>query len=113
MKKEIWKDIPWYEWLYKISNLWNIKKCDRIIETSNQHWICIRNIWESILKPSNHRQGYKIITLTKNNQRKSFMVYRLVMMWFFWISELEVNHKDWNKQNNFVENLEYCTSSEN
>ena len=25
MNEEIWKDIPWYEWLYQASNLWNIK----------------------------------------------------------------------------------------
>ena len=110
---EIWKDIPNYEWLYQASVLGRIKKCSRVIETNNQHWSCIRNINSSILKPSNHRQGYKIITLTKGNKRKSFMVHRLILKTFLWESELECNHKNWIKEDNRLENLEYCTSSEN
>lgn len=93
---EIWKDIPWYERLYQSSNLWNI-----------------RNRWWNVLRPSNHRQWYKIIVLTKDGKRKSYMVHRLVLMAFKWTSELECNHIDWIKENNNLDNLEYCTSSEN
>lgn len=93
---EEWKDVPWYEGLYQASNLWNI-----------------RNRWRNVLRPSNHRQWYKIIVLTKDNKRKSHMIHRLVLMSFKGVSELECNHIDWIKDNNKIENLEYCTSSEN
>lgn len=112
-QKEIWKDIVWYEGLYQVSNLGRIKNNDRVIITWNQYWSCIRKINNSILRPSTHRQWYKIITLTKNSKRKSFMVHRLVLNAFKWCSILECNHIDWVKSNNNLANLEYCTSSEN
>ena len=100
MKLEIWKDIVWYEWLYQISNLWNVKsfKWDK----NKNMKLIINKYWYVFVKLSNINY-------------KAFKIHRLVAQAF--IPNLEnkpqVNHKDWNKQNNCVENLEWCSQSEN
>lgn len=98
VKKEIWKDIPEYEGLYQASNKGNIKN----IKTGN---ILFGGI----------KRGYREVILIKNNQRKYCLVHRLVAKTFI-INPYEkpqINHKDGNKLNNNVNNLEWCTRSEN
>ena len=60
---------------------------------------------------------YQIINLSKlDGSKRTFRVHRLVMMAFNPVksmNELEVNHIDGNKKNNKLENLEWCTASEN
>lgn len=60
---------------------------------------------------------YQIINLSKlDGKKRTFRVHRLVMMAFNPVenmNELEVNHLDGNKKNNKLENLEWCTASEN
>ena len=60
---------------------------------------------------------YQIINfMTNDNKKKTFRLHRLVLMAFNPVEnmdKLEVNHKDGNKLNNSLENLEWCTSSEN
>jgi hypothetical protein len=71
--------------------------------------------YKKIMKQQKNNDGYIGIQLTKKNERKSFLVHRLVAMHF--IPRIEdkdvVNHKDGNKTNNDVSNLEWCTNSEN
>lgn len=61
--------------------------------------------------------NYQIINLSKlDGSKRTFRVHRLVMMAFNPVEnmdELEVNHIDGNKKNNKLENLEWCTASEN
>lgn len=61
--------------------------------------------------------NYQIINLqTVNNKKKTFRVHRLVLMAFVPFEGMEhfqVNHKDGNKANNKLNNLEWCTASEN
>lgn len=60
---------------------------------------------------------YQIINLSmENGKKKTFRLHRLVMMAFKPVKDmenLEVNHIDGNKKNNELENLEWCTASEN
>ena len=98
---EIWKDIPDYEGLYQVSTLGNVKS--------------LKRGKERLLKPSKTNNGYMFVTLYKNTKHKIFKVHRLVAMTF-----LEnpnnlscVNHKDENKDNNHVDNLEFCTHEYN
>lgn len=95
---EIWKDIKGYEGLYQVSNLGHIK---------NRHG--------RILKPEYSNKGYACVQLRKDNKCKKYRVHRLVAEGF--ISNPgnlpEVNHKDENKMNNSVENLEWCTHKQN
>lgn len=95
---EIWKDIAGYEGYYKVSNLGRVKSLN------------YRNKgYEQILKPKKHNKGYLQIQLMGNGN-KTFTIHRLVANAF-----LEnpnnypcVNHKDENKLNNHVDNLEWC-----
>lgn len=95
MSQEIWKDIPWYEWLYQVSNLWRIKNRHKILSQSNN------NCW------------YLIISLSKCNKSKKHLVHRLVLSSFNYREWFFVNHKNWIKADNRIENLEWCTRSEN
>lgn len=112
--EEIWKDIEGYENLYQISNLGNVKSKQRYVYKSNGKIYINALLKEKILK-KNIRQGYYAVKLYKNNKKVNFPVHRLVAKAF--ISNLEdkpcVNHKDGNKLNNNVKNLEWCTYSEN
>lgn len=70
---------------------------------------------ERILKPNINRCGYKYINLNKIGKTKVFTIHRLVAIHFISNSENKktVNHKDGNKQNNYIDNLEWSTYSEN
>ena len=70
---------------------------------------------EKILKPEIIKGGYLRVVLMKDSKYKHFSVHRIVAQLFIPNPENkpEVNHKDGNKQNNFVENLEWVTSKEN
>ena len=105
---EVWKDVVGYEGLYQVSNIGNVKS----LVGWNGHKYVKR---EKILKPSMTSTGYRKIELTKERQKKSYKIHRLVAKAF--IPEVEgkcvVNHKDGNPLNNNVENLEWCTTKEN
>jgi len=95
---EEWRKIEWYL-RYQVSNLWNIR--------SN------KPSWCKILK-SNPSAWYPAMSLSKNWIKKTLRVHNLVAVSFLWPKwDLVVNHKDWNKLNNKLDNLEYVTRSEN
>jgi len=112
MKKEIWKDIQDYENRYQVSNLGRIKSLERIVILRNG-WIPKQKRKERILKNAVNPNGYMITTLYKLNKRKTCTIHRLVLMAFIGKSNLECNHKNGIKTDNRLENLEYCTPSEN
>ena len=99
---EIFKDIKGYEGLYQVSNLGNVKSIIKRTYKSNK-----------ILKPSSDGCGYQIVSLCKNKKRSTKTVHRLVALNFLGESELQVNHKDFDKSNNKIENLEFVTPLEN
>jgi hypothetical protein len=107
---EIWKDIIGYEDYYQISNYGNIKAKERIVLYSNG----IKTRYPSkIRKPS--LSEYRMIALSKNGVTKVFKISRLVALHFIEIDKSRnvVNHKDFNKHNDNVLNLEWVTNSEN
>ena len=101
---EIWKDIAGYEGLYQVSNLGRVKSLGNN-----------KNSKEKILKPFFNRDGYLLVNLCKEGKSKQYRVHRLVAQAFILNPEdkPEVNHKDEDKTNNKVENLEWVTSKEN
>lgn len=116
MEKEIWKNIPNYEGLYQVSNLGNIRSLDKFSFTNNRFNKMKRKVKGRILKPYlNEKTGYLQIVLSNNKKQKTWLVHRLVAQTF--ISNLEnkpqVNHIDGDKNNNNINNLEWCTCSEN
>lgn len=94
---EIWKDIEGYEGLYQVSNLGRVKS--------------LKFNKEKILKLLLDSKGYYKVNLYKNNKIKTYLMHRLIASAF--ISNPnnlpQVNHKDEDKTNNKVENLEWCT----
>lgn len=67
------------------------------------------------LKYSINHNGYCIVNFYHNNKRKGFSVHTLIAETFFENKEnkTQVNHKDGNKQNNNIDNLEFITAKEN
>ena len=112
---EIWKDIPHYEGLYQVSNYGRVKSVGRYVEyvregKTQKHWVPER-IKAQSLKPN----GYQTLQLFKNNKAKNEYVHRLVAMAFIPNPDNlpQVNHKDEDKANNIVDNLEWCDNSYN
>ena len=105
--EEIWRDIKGYEGLYQVSNMGRVKALERIDNKK-------RRLKERMLafSPSN---GYKVVHLYKNGVQKSFSVHRLVGEAFIPNPKNEpcINHRDENKLNNNVDNLEWCTQKYN
>lgn len=95
----MWKDIPWYEWLYQVSNTWELK--------SIRKW--------KILSPRYHKQWYLLVNLYKNKQCKTCKIHRIVAITFIKNKDSlpQVNHIDWIKDNNDVSNLEWCNAKTN
>lgn len=107
---EIWKDIEDYEGFYQVSNLGRVKRLQHTTKAWNRHKVCNRNLPEKVLKLGNDKDGYKVVGL----KGKSFRVHRLVAITFLGKSELpQVNHKNLNKADNRVDNLEWCSHSYN
>ena len=110
--EEIWKDIKGYEGLYQVSNLGRVKSLKRIVFTKYGKRL---TIYEKILKAKVHKFGYLEVNLNSNGIAKTLKVHRIVAEAF--LPNLnnypEINHKDENKQNNHIINLEWCTSSYN
>lgn len=98
-ENEIWKPIKGYEGLYEVSSFGNVRNA----KTKN------------IKSTSKDKRGYLMIELYKDNIRKHKYVHRLVAKTFIpkeqWNES--INHKDENKQNNRIDNLEFCTMVEN
>lgn len=104
---ETWKDIPGYEGLYMVSNLGNVKSLQRIVRANT----CgARKISEKMLTPCKSSSGYYLVVLCKNGKHKSHYVHRLVAQAFIPnpYSLREVNHKNEDKEDNIVSNLEWC-----
>lgn len=108
--QEIWKDCVGFEGYYKVSNKGRVMTIARETIKSNGRKCVVK---EKILAQGTV-SGYKSVTLKVNGTRKDMRIHRLVAMAFIGKPYKEmVNHKDGNKANNNVENLEWATRSEN
>lgn len=97
--EEIWKDIEGYEGLYQVSNMGRV-----------------RSLRKNIILRQSITNGYEKAALYKNKKGyKYFLIHRLVANAFIPNPDNlpQVNHKDENKLNNCVDNLEWCTQEYN
>lgn len=110
--KEKWKKIDGYDGGYEISNLGRVKSMWRF---RSLHGKIVKVSKEHMMTLSDNGNGYLIVSLKNNNARKNYYVHRLVATYF--LKEIDgknvVNHIDYNKKNNNVLNLEWCTQLEN
>lgn len=101
---ELWRPVVGYEGWYEVSNKGSVK---RVMPGAGTR--C------RILKPYIDTKGYHAYTLTINGRQKDHRAHRLVA--YAWIENREgkpcINHKDSNRKNNVVSNLEWVTYREN
>ena len=109
---EEWRPIVGYEGLYEVSNTGQVKSFDRYVKYSNGR---IHLHKGKVLSPIKDRDGYLQVNLCYSGRINSIKVHRLVAQAFIPNPDNlpQVNHKDENKTNNCVENLEWCDSKYN
>jgi len=114
MSSEIWKDVMEYEGMYQVSNFGNVKSLDRIIVMKNNTSRMVKGI---LLKMTKDSSGYFHVKLSKNHIIKTRTVHQLVAIAFVKHipkgREIVVNHKDFNRQNNYADNLESVSMRDN
>ena len=113
MKEEIWKVIIGYEGKYEVSNFGRIRSLPRYVRNSVGSQTFVDG---KILAACKGNAGYIHVILSDNNyHKKRWLVHRLVALAFIPNPHNYpvVNHKDENKSNNNVDNLEWCTQSYN
>ena len=110
--EEIWKDIVGYEGLYQVSNFGRVKSLAKYKNGNGGS-----KFWrkERILKPANTGRGYLMVVLIKEKKRTTYILHRLVAQAFIPNPNNlpQINHKDENKTNNVVSNLEWCDNKYN
>lgn len=111
MNREIWKDIDAYNGLYQVSDTGLVRSLDRTVVGNGVDYIRKGKLM-SLTKNS---FGYLKVGFTVDGKTKSISVHRIVAEAFILNPENKkcVNHKDGDKTNNHISNLEWCTYSEN
>ncbi len=113
MKIEKWEDLPNFEGIYQVSDFGRIKSLPKMWITGNKGTLRVKG--ETIMKLSIDSGGYCQVELSKYKQKNKFLVHRIVAQVFIDNPEGKgcVNHKNSIRNDNRVENLEWCTHSEN
>jgi hypothetical protein len=110
--EEIWKDISGYEGFYQVSNFGRVRSLDRKVN----HYLSGTKIFRGqIIKSHPNHGGYLMVPLCKKRKRALLQIHRLVALAFIPNTDNKpcVNHLDADRQNNAVENLQWCTHLEN
>lgn len=107
---EVYKPIPGYPG-YEVSNLGNVRSLDRVVVRGNKPL----HVRGTKIIPCADYKGYLRLRLQFAGKRYTLRVHRAVAMAFLPNPNNlpQVNHKDGNKKNNCVENLEWCSNAEN
>lgn len=107
---ELWKEIKGYEGIYEVSSCGRVRSLDRYVKHSKTGEMSVLKKG-MIKKPTTDTEGYLLVTLNKDGKYCTKYVHRLVADAFLGEHKLkeQVNHKDENKQNNNIDNLEWCS----
>ncbi len=102
-----WLPVVEHEGYYEVSNFGDV----RSVRYNNKGQV----IFNRLLKPAIKPKGYLGVILSKQSKTTNHLIHRLVAEAFIPNPNNlpEVNHKDGNKLNNTVSNLEWCSSSDN
>lgn len=100
--KVIWKDILKYDGQYQISSNGQVRSFKQNKDVPH------------LIKPFEDRDGYLCVRLTKDGTKRQYRIHRLVAETFLFNRDNKptVNHKDGNKHNNCIDNLEWATYCE-
>lgn len=111
--EEIWKPVDGFESWYMVSNYGRVKGLDRVVK--NSKGVCLRIKSKMLCNNPTNERKYKSVTLNLVTKRKIVFVHVLVAKAFIEnpLKKPFVNHKDGNKLNNLVSNLEWVTAAEN
>ncbi len=112
MQNEEWRPITGYEGLYEVSSLGKVRSLDHVVK--NRYSFALRH--GRILKQSPDRAGYLQVHLSKKNDVSTEKVHRIVAATFLGLPptpDAQVNHLDFTKSNNVVNNLEWCSRQVN
>ena len=109
---EEWRPVEGYEGLYEVSNTGRVRSLDRYVKGKGESYRLRKG---SILSLVKSNLGYLQVSLCCNGKYKTINVHRLVAQTFILNPDNlpEVNHKDEDKTNNSIENLEWCTAKYN
>ena len=109
---EIWHPCAGYETHYEVSNLGNVRSIERMV--LHEEGGLKRNP-SKVLKQGKGSNGYLTVSFSVDSIKSNHSVHRLVARAFIpnESNKPQVNHKDGNKHNNHVDNLEWMTRSEN
>ncbi len=117
LKGEVWKDIVGYEGIYQASSLGRVRSLDREFyrKTDMEPYSKDGTILQQII----NNKGYYVVTLyNSNHEAKIYSVHRIIALTFIKnddpVNKIMINHKaEYDKRNNSIENLEWCTAKYN
>lgn len=108
---EVWQDVEGFEGVYKVSTYGRVKSVERKI-WNGQGYYTYKERFKTLCP---HKWGYYQVKLSDNNIDTMHLVHRLVAETFIpnFNNRQELDHIDGNPANNRVENLKWCTHTEN
>ena len=105
---EIWKDIPGYEGFYQVSDLGNVRSYDMVVNNCGS----TKSIRKGKMLSKTKIKGYERVHLCKDGKTRQYYAHRLVLSTFLPNPDperlTEVNHKNEDKSDNRLCNLEWC-----
>jgi hypothetical protein len=110
--KDVWRNVENFEGLYQVSNFGRVRSMDRYVTRKQSG----RNLIKGrTLSAAAGKRRYPRVTLCDGERKEPWLVHRLVAIAFLEPddSRPQVNHKDGDRHNNHVSNLEWCTHAEN
>lgn len=109
------KPVKGYEGYYEVDQFGRVFSVDRVVTVTDSDRVYEKPLSGKQMKQTMHNKGYKTVSLTRDGKTKMMFVHRVVAEAFLDNPNNlpMVNHKDEDKTNNFLENLEWCTAAYN
>lgn len=110
---EVWKPVHGYETSYEVSTHGRVRSIDKLVNTGIRH--SDKRLRKGrVLKPNLKRAGYLTVDLSDQGKTKTILVHRIVATAFLDSKEKQqVNHRNGNKTDNRLANLEWTSAAEN
>lgn len=111
---ELWLPVTMegYSEIYEVSDRGRIRSRDQEVTYTTG----VKHLHKGrILLPQKHKSGYRLVNLHLGKKLKTFLVHRIVAKAFVPNPDNlpQINHKDFDKANNVIENLEWVTAKQN